>query len=409
MKILVLGGGSDQIELIYKLKKRGHKVLFADYNNNPPAVATGAHHVQVSTLDINAIIHLAKSEKVDRVFTACIDQALVIAAEVSEILKLDFPLNAEIARIVTHKVQMKNRFIEIGVPSPIKRDISVLSPDEIESLLFPLVVKPSDCNGSLGVCRVDDVVSLKSAINQASQFSRSGSVIVEDYLEGEELSVDAFIDNGIAEILLVTSSHKLPGVSGFPILRSDYSISRDTDERIEIKKIVQAIAEGFGICYGPLIVQIIKTKGGLHVLEFGARIAGGSKHQFIKRIIGFDVMSAYVDILFGEWQGPISYEQGPQHASMIYVYCNPGVYCNAIGVEELLFNNIIDNIFYYKTPGAIFEGHSASRDRVLSYLCTADTAEELSLKMLQAEEALMIIDDQGDDIRWRMTKTYSRE
>jgi hypothetical protein len=112
-------------------------------------------------------------------------------------------------------------------------------------------------------------------------------------------------------------------------------------------------------------------------------------------------MQAYVDLLFDDWQGPVVVRPGPAHAAMTYVYCHAGVFHDATGVQALLADGTLDEVFYYKTLGAVIDGHAASRDRLLSYLCTADTPELLAQKLTRAEVDLKIINDQGHDIRWR--------
>ena len=74
----------------------------------------------------------------------------------------------------------------------------------IQSLKYPLVVKPADCNSSKGVVKVNDYSFLKIAIKEALQLSRSNKAIVEEYIDGVEISVDAWADNNDVAILSIT-------------------------------------------------------------------------------------------------------------------------------------------------------------------------------------------------------------
>ncbi|WP_300971789.1 ATP-grasp domain-containing protein [Thiocapsa sp.] len=408
MKILVLGGGPDQAALIRKLQATGHEVIFADYYERPPAVETGARHFCVSTLDEGAILDLAKVERVGKVLTSGTDPALVTGARVSAVLGLGFPVSPDIVDLVTHKGEMKRRLRDLGIPTAAPMVWHTQAGAALPTVVFPAVVKPCDCAGSLGVERVDNEEELRSALGRAREWSRTGQALVEAFVEGRELSIDAFVDQGIAQVLMITESEKLPELRQFPIVRS-WHPALDSDSLIaEVQKIVQAIVDGFGIGVGPLLVQLIQSAQGLSVLEFGVRIAGGGKYAFVERVTGFDLLQAYVDVSFGTWRGPLQFAPGPAFAAMTYVYCHPGSYLEIDGLAELQADGVIDEAFLYKLPGAQIAGHTASRDRPLSYLCSAQTQAALVEKLTRAEQELRVLDDQGIDIRLRHPVTGMR-
>ena len=91
MKIMVLAGGNDQIILIQHIRKRyeGAVIILADYLDNPVAKKYADYHIQISTLDKELVLEIAKKEGIERIFTACTDQALVTMAYVAE--KMNFP------------------------------------------------------------------------------------------------------------------------------------------------------------------------------------------------------------------------------------------------------------------------------------------------------------------------------
>ena len=114
MRIIVLGGGLDQIALIKELKSRGHWVYLVDYLDNPPAEKFADKFFQISTLDEDAIYGLAIKHRIELITTACTDQALLTMANVSEKLHLPCYLNAKTAKNVTDKAYMKKKMQEIG-------------------------------------------------------------------------------------------------------------------------------------------------------------------------------------------------------------------------------------------------------------------------------------------------------
>jgi carbamoylphosphate synthase large subunit len=397
MKIIVLGGGSDQITLMERLRPRCSEIVLIDYYDNPVAKPFATRHYKVSTLDIHAVHNVAEKEMPDMIVTACIDQALLTAAIVSEHLGLPFYLSEDKAREVTNKILMKRRFNQLEIPSPRHAHLTDFSDFGNVDFSLPVVVKPADSNGSLGVTRADDLNSVKEAFIAGRNISRSRSVVVEEYVEGEELSIDVFVHKGIAHVLLITSSEKRAVSRGFPILRSRYPADLEENEKSRIADIIQRIADGFHLTIGPMIVQMIRGFNGLRVLEFGARTAGGSKHHLIKRITGFDVMEAFVKMLFREdFNVAVASHVGA--AATTYVYCNPGIFSTVVGVQRLIQEGTIDSVNYYKTPGMEIAGAMASRDRPLSYISVSPTTPALEAQLRRAEREVRVLDPSGIDL-----------
>ena len=208
MKVLVLAGGSDQIALIKELQNRNHEVILLDYLNNPPAKAYVNVHIQESTLDSEKVKEIAVLEKVKMICTACTDQALLTAAKVSEELHLPFYISYDTALLVTNKSYMKQRMVEGNIPTAkylvVKDRVYI---EDVEKLSFPLIIKPADCNSSKGVVKVKNNNEYNSALTNAFSLSRTSTAIVEEYIEGEEISADFYIANN-SPILLSAKIYK---------------------------------------------------------------------------------------------------------------------------------------------------------------------------------------------------------
>ena len=198
MKILVLAGGSDQIALIQELKKYKHEIILLDYFENPPAKQYADKHIQASTLDVNAVVDVAKNENVGLITTACTDQALMTVAEVSEKLGLPCYISHKTGLNVTNKAYMKKVFIDNNIPTSkhiIVDDVYCID-EKLKDFQYPLVVKPVDCNSSKGVKKVENVEMLKLALIDAISYSRTNTAVVEEFKKGVELSCDLYVQDG---------------------------------------------------------------------------------------------------------------------------------------------------------------------------------------------------------------------
>ena len=91
-------------------------------------------------------------------------------------------------------------------------------------------------------------------------------------------------------------SDKIPDDDKFVIFRTRYPISETDAVHEQISQTAQQIADAFGLKNSLMLIQMISDGNQIYVLEFSARTGGGVKYQLIKRVCGFDVIKAVVDL-----------------------------------------------------------------------------------------------------------------
>lgn len=397
MKILVLAGGADQIALVQELKKRGNNtIILIDYFENPPAKRYVDQHIVASTLDCEEVKRIALSEQVDLICTACTDQALLTVAKVSEELSLPCYISYQTALNVTNKSYMKKVMKEYSIPTSQYVILDSFDNDSLQSFNYPLVVKPVDCNSSKGVRKVETDEELQCALKAAVSYSRTHTAIVEEYKDGNEISADFYIDNGVVKYLCATGSNKIKNISSFTIVQSYYPVVTPEQEKALVQ-IANQIAVAFNLDNTPLLVQLILKDGVFNVLEFSARMGGGSKYKLIEVLSGVDIMSKYVDLILGEVPS-IEPLKSTNYAVMNYVYCLPGTIKQFEGFQDLQEMQYIQAYFYYKTEGMEITKSETSSDRSAGYLVVASTKQELRDKISYIDSHLSIFDINGMDI-----------
>ena len=330
MKILVLAGGADQIALIQELKARGNYIILVDYFENPPAKEYADKHIVASTLDVVAVEEIAKQEKVELICTACTDQALLTVSYVSEKLGLPCYVDYQTGLNVTNKSYMKKVLSANNIPTDSFAIVDTSDEPLIKSFKYALVVKPVDCNSSKGVKRVDSIDDYKTYIAEAINFSRTNTAIVEEFKEGKEISADFYIEGGVAKLLSATTSLKIKNRKSFTILCSDYPALNEKQEQ-SITSIAQSIAKAFNLYNTPLLVQMIVNEEEINVIEFSARMGGGSKYKLIEVLSGVNIMSKYVDLILGESPVVCPVKQ-VDYCRMVYIYCTPDVFDHMDGL-----------------------------------------------------------------------------
>lgn len=398
MRALVLAGGFPQIALINELKNRGITVLLADWNENPVAKKYADTYFRVSTLDTEAIENIARQEKVDFLITACTDQALLTVAKVSE--KLGFPcyIDYQTALNVTNKAYMKKVFEQNGISTAKHIILSAYDEKEIEGMNFPLIVKPVDCNSSKGVKRVENLGELKVALNQAISFSRTKSAVVEEFIEGPEISVDVYVENGIAKVLCISNNDKIADKNKFVIFRGRCPAREYDFVKEQVRETAQQIADAFELKDTPMLIQLIFDGKKVYVLEFSARTGGGLKYLRIQRVSGFNVIKAVVDLTLGE--KPHVEEKEIKHCYIAdeFIYCKSGKYDHLEGFEELKAEGILTDYYVFKWKGAEFDVVENSGDRVAGFTIMDNSLSGLQEKHNAVAKRIKVLDDKGEDI-----------
>lgn len=397
MKALVLAAGFPQIALIKELKSRGITVLLADYNEEPVAKPYADVYFKASTLDVSAIKDIAKSNNVDFLITACTDQALLTVAKVSEELGLPCYIDYQTALNVTNKAYMKQVFCEADVPTAKHLITASYNESLSKGLEWPLIVKPVDCNSSKGVKKVNNENELKLAVEQAVKYSRTNTAVVEEFVQGEELSADIYVENGVAKLLSVSGLDKIKDNDKFIIFRGRYSpLPKEIADSIEV--VANKIAKAFNLINSPMLIQMIYNGKGIKVLEFSARTGGGVKFLLIKKASGFDVIKAVVDLTLGI--KPKCDRKQPENKYIYneFIYCKPGVFDRLEGFDEAKQSGIISDYYLFKWKGATFDTIESSGDRVAGFTVQGDTVEEVLKKHRLANDSVKVLDENGVDI-----------
>lgn len=398
MKALVLAGGFPQIALINDLKSRGINVLLADWNENPVAKKYADKYYRASTLDIDAIETIAKQENVDFLITACTDQALLTVAKVSEKLGLPCYIDYQTALNVTNKAYMKKVFVENGISTAKHIILSSYNEKALADMPFPLIVKPVDCNSSKGVKRVDNLGELKIALDQAISFSRTKTAVVEQFIEGPEISVDVYVEDGVAKVLCVSNNDKIADKNKFVIFRGVCPAREYDAVKDQVQQTAQQIADAFGLKNTPMLIQFIFDGKKVYVLEFSARTGGGLKYLRIKRMSGFDVIKAVVDLTLGEKPHVEEYNLGERYIADEFIYCKPGKYDQLEGFEELKNQGVLTDYYLFKWRGAMFDTVENSGDRVAGFTIMDTNLNSLKEKHKIVADRIKVLNENGEDI-----------
>lgn len=402
-KIMVLAGGHDQAAFIRELRLLIDDVyvILIDMNPNVLAAKEADKMLLISTMDFEQVTKAAKEEKVDYIMTACGDQPLLTVGLVSDQLGLPCYLTKEQILNLTNKKNMKKVMVENGIPTSRFKTFSSLDDIDDSGLEYPLIVKPADSNGSKGVRKIFVPSELMEKAKEAFSFSISGTIILEEFNEGEEISCDYYIKDGKAIEVLKLQSNKykvnenITSVIYQSIIPAPYL--NDVAKK-KLDEIANKLAAAYHLDNTPLLLQAIVKGDKVNVLEYSARLGGGSKYKTIQNVTGFNVLRACAMSMLGMQPEIPVIEDRKQCYSKCHFYVKGGNLCEINGIEELIQEGVIDEFLPTSPMGVRKNPPSSSSDRIGCVFITASDYSELQRKVEMAVNRLQVLDENGNDM-----------
>ena len=397
---IVLGGTVPHCELINQLKERDYYTILVDYLPDSPGKHYADLHIQESTLDKEAVMRIAEEYNADLVISGCVDQANITACYVMEKLGKYVPYSYDKALEVTNKGSMKSKMIEMGIPTSRYIYIDHDKEDVRIDLNYPVMVKPADSNSANGVKRAYNADEMKLYVSNAVRISRNGRAIVEEYVEGREISAYCYIKDNKAKLLM--TAERISSYDGDDKVIKCFAsiaparISEKAKENAE--KIATQIANAFELNNTPLFFQGIVNEDSISVIEFAPRVGGGSCFKTIKANTGFDVIDATIK----SWLNiPVSFDNWSDTSKMYVVntvYAKDGVFSRLEGYESLEKDGTIENLLQIRVPGETIDNSRASSSRICFFIVSAGDEAELIKKVETVYSNLKVIDESGKNI-----------
>src|SRR5919204_817616 len=215
--VLFVGAGRHQRRAIQRAKELGLRVAAVDRNPDAPGLQEADIAKVVDFRDVDAVADAGRRHGVDGVLTVSADRAVPVVAAVAEQLGLP-GIGTATAHLMTHKVAMRRRLGEAGVPQPRFAAVRTLSETRRAAgeVGFPAVLKPADSGGQRGVFRVESPDEIDAHLHEALAASPTGEAILEEFVDGIEMNGIVLARNGETIPLTLSDRLRPPGV-GFGV------------------------------------------------------------------------------------------------------------------------------------------------------------------------------------------------
>ncbi len=303
-KIMILGGGPNQIKFIETAHALGYYIVLCDFKEENLGIRYADSFYQISIIDTDAVYEAAVREKIDGIFTTS-EPGMFTCSYVAT--KLNLPMiDFAALNILANKTRMKNFLIENGFNCPVYYELAAEAFDQekFADLRYPVIVKPIDSSGSRGVSRVDTISQLEAGINTALAASKSGKALIEEYIVNKYPFVVGgdilVLNNEVVFWGILNSMRDLSLNDHVPVGTSSPSYVSE-DLLAAVKREIERVISLLGVCNITLNIEVIIDENGkIYIIELNPRNGGNMIPELLYVAKDYDSYSCSIQMACGD-------------------------------------------------------------------------------------------------------------
>lgn len=338
-KIMVLAAGLLQIDVIEKAKSMGYYVLAVDGNPKAPGFNIADKAICADIVNEETMLKIARDEHVDGVIHPCSEVSMAVMGRINDELGLS-GISREQAICATNKHLMRKAFEKGNAPSP----KSILAQDAEDAWRrlqnefdTDAILKPSRNSGSRGIAKVSrnmDKGDFIRAYDEALSESRDHSVLIEQFIEGPEFSIEIIVWNGKVNVLTVTDKKTTDAPHFVELGHNQPSCFSATDvETLKAAAVAGVRALGVNNCACHAEAKLMNGKA--YLMEVGARLGGDFISTELTHLsTGIDMVAAAIDVALGV-EPDLSAKEEPKGVCIRYFCPKPGKLVSISNTEVL--------------------------------------------------------------------------
>jgi biotin carboxylase len=300
MRALSIGGSKWQVDLIRRAQQMDLETIVADIDPACPGAALADRFIEIDTNDREGMVRVAQRYGIDLVLADQSDRVVPIAALINERLGLR-GLRPEVAERVTDKSVMRHA-LRGTVQMPAFAEVSSAGAAAAfaETTGYPVVVKPKRAQSSIGVLKANTVDELAQAFPRTAAASDDGVILVEEFVAGLEVTVEAFSAESRCHVLAISEKEHYP-FNDCLARQLSYPPRLDPRTLENLREVAVEVAEAIGLEDGLTHAEYRLVGATPHLIEIAARGGGsGIASRIVPHVSGVDVYALLIRRLRGE-------------------------------------------------------------------------------------------------------------
>lgn len=379
---MLLGGIRYLLPVIKAAHKQGYYVITADYLPDNIAHKYSDEYVNVSIIDKDAVLKVAREKEIDGIMSFGVDPGVIAASYVQNEMGLPSFGPYESVDILQHKDKFRAFLKDNGFNVPWAFAFSSESDawESRKNFSYPLIVKPTDSAGSKGCTRVDRENELQNAIHYAFKYTISGNIIIEEFLEKKGCSsdTDSYTYNG--ELKFVSFSSQRFDVDAInPYTPSAYSWpSTFTKEQEDyLTKEIQRLITLLRMKTSVFNIEVrVATNNKPYIMELTPRGGGNRLCEMLRYATGVDLITAITRATVGDEPEAIEQKTYNGHWAEIILHADKSGEFVGLEIDSSLPAEVIEEDLWVK-PGDSVHGFKAANDAIGTLVLKFKNADDL--------------------------------
>lgn len=408
-KLLILGGNAETVPLVEFANDMGIKTIVASSYQDDPAKQIAWKSSDVDGMDVAGLITLARNESVDGVLVGVADVLVPSYCKVCSALNLPCYASQEIVDVFSFKDVFKatcERYGVHGIPEYYLDED--MKDEDIDKIVFPVMVKPVDSSSGQGIVKCNDVDELRRAVPYALSFSNKKRFIVEKYMDCDDMGMYYTFKDGYCSASCIYdryASTEQPGKARvclggtYPSKHLDKYFERMHNNAVRMFKEI-------GIKNGVLMLSAFYENGEFYVYDTGFRIQGEAPHLLMKAIHGFDQREMLIRFALTGTEGSLDLKlvddtrlRGKQAATLWFLL-KEGRITEIRGLDQWTNDHSVVDVVMRKEEGdEIIPEWIGTEKQVLArmyFVC--DTKEELAERIKYYQKNVSVTDEKGNNM-----------
>ena len=403
-RLLILGGMRISCEIVRMAKALGIYTIVADYNKieDSPGKQIADEAVNLSVIDVDAVVDYVKNNAIDGVFVGFNDMLLPYYAEICQRAGLPCYGTKDQFETLIAKDQYKALCRQFGVPTIPEYDIND------EHIKYPVLVKPVDSSGSRGITICHNRQELDEAVEIGRKASKTGKVLIERYMDGRDVTVFWTFQDGNYYLSALANRHvkhnqgtdviPLPVGYTFPsVYLPKY--------RAEVEDNCKRMFKHLGLKDGMMFMQCKVEDGMCYVYDLGYRLTGSLEYKILERVCGYNPLEMMIcHALTGKMgEESIADRAVPEFktpAFNVSCLCAPGTIEKIEGINEVKAMPEVEDVVIAHTLGeTITEQMKGLLAQItVRVLGSVANKEQLLPTMQKIDNTIHIVGSEGEEL-----------
>ena len=402
-KIMILGDNPESCVLVDAANEMGLQTIVVGINKGTITKKRAWKSFDVNALDVDSLEKIAKDEQIEGISIGVADILVPAYTELCKRLGFYCYSSIEAVKYLSNKSLFKEQLKKVGLPV-----IPEFDKLECKGIEFPVVVKPVDSGGGLGISIVERPTELQFAIEYATRSSHTGTIQVEKYMTGDVVACyftiidgNVFLSSLEDNLFTKKQGNLCPVTTGH---RYASSYIKTYFEKYHSK--ISSLLANVNARNGVLQINAFVEDGIFYFYDPGYRLQGEAQHHILDAVNGFDHKKMLIDFaLTGKmYDGDFKSINDPnlhgKKCASVWILLKQGLIADIEGLDDILADKrVIFNGQRFFVGDSVSQSFIGTEKQVFSRIyIVADSLEELNEMIDIISQKLRIKDIFGNDM-----------